>query len=305
MTEPIIPIRLSHSSLDTLHSCERKWQLEKLLVDPSVREESEHTVFGRALGAGVATYMVTQDIEQAIYQLWLAYWPELESDKKSIVHCIAALQSAVQHCDTLLMEYEVATFKDGKPAVELSYRLDINENYYFVGYIDLVLRNRFTGIYSVFDVKSTGLQLLDLSPLYQNSGQVLGYSVAIDKIVGEQQASYGIGYIACQINAAKYTSKTHIFYWEKSLLDRLNWFMTLGLDVKHLEMMAQMNYYPRRGDSCLKYNKPCRYFGTCQLHSLDIPRKREVDTIEYDFRYDLEDLIQDHIARLPQEEVTA
>lgn len=295
----IIPIRLSHSSLETLHTCERKWQLEKLLVDPSVREETEHTVYGRALGAGIATYMVTQDTDAAIYQLWLTYWPELESEKKSIPMCVAALMASFTKLDTLLMEYEVATF-NGKPAVELSYRLDIDDEYYFVGHIDVVLRNRSTGVYSVWDAKSTGLNLFDLSPLYQNSGQVLGYSVALDRIVGEQLSSYGVGFISSQVDAKKLAAKTHVFYWEKSILDRLQWFMTLGLDVKKLRTMAEMNYYPKRGHSCLQYNRPCRYFGICHLHAADVLREREPDLIEYDFVYKLDDLIEDHLKRIPK-----
>ena len=294
----IIPIRLSHSSLETLHECERKWQLEKLLVDPSVREENEHTVFGRAYGAGVATYMVTQDQDQALYQAWLTYWPELESDKKSQVLCMSALMSAFSYLDTLLMEYEVAVF-NSKPAVELSFRLDISDEYYFVGYIDFVLRHRFTGIYSVWDAKHTGLNLYDLAPMYQNSGQVLGYSMALDKIAGEQLSSYGIGFVVAQLDAAKLRSKTHIFNWNKALLDRLKWFMSLGLDVQRLKWMAEMGHYPMRGGSCLNFRKPCRYFGTCNLHAADIERAREEDTIEYDFRYKMDDLIQDHLNRMP------
>jgi hypothetical protein len=302
----IIPIRLSHSSLETLHTCERKWQLEKLLVDPAVREENEHTVFGRAYGTGIATYLVTQDQEQALYQAWLAYWPELESDKKSIVMCMAALMAAFTKLDTLLMEYEVAEF-NGKPAVELSFRLDINSNYYFVGHIDVVLRHRFTGVYSVWDAKSTGLQLLDLSPLYQNSGQVLGYSVALDRIVGEALSSYGVGFIVAQINAGKMTTKTHLLPFEKTLLDRLKWFMTLGLDAKKLKEMEELGHYPMRGHSCLTFMRPCRYFGTCNLASLDIPKVREEDLIQYDFHYNLDDLISDHLERvtnMPQQEAT-
>jgi hypothetical protein len=296
----IIPIRLSHSSLETLHTCERKWQLEKLLVDPAVREENEHTVFGRAYGAGVATYLTTQDQDQALFQAWLTYWPELESEKKSIPMCMAALMSAFSKLDDLLMDYEVAEF-NGKPAVELSFRLDINAEYYFVGHIDVVLRHRVSGTYSVWDAKSTGLNLHDLSPLYQNSGQVLGYSVALDRIVGEALSNYSVGFIVAQIDARSLKSKTHILTYDKTLIDRLKWFMTLGLDAKRLKEMADLGHYPMRGHSCLTFNRPCRYFGTCHFHSLDMERQREEDTIDYDFRYDLNDLIEDHLSRMPTE----
>jgi hypothetical protein len=299
----VIPIRLSHSSLETLHTCERKWQLEKLLVDPSVREENEHTVYGRAYGAGIATYLVTQNTDKAIFQAWYTYWPEIENDKKNIALCITALQNAFPHLDTLLMEYEVAVFNN-KPAVELSFRLDITDEYYFVGHIDVVLRNLITGVHYIFDSKSTGLKLFDLSPLYANQGQTLGYSIALDKIVGANLSSYGVGYIVGQLDAARFNVKTHVITYEKTLLDRLQWFISLGMDVKHLELMAELGHYPRRGQSCLSYMRPCRYFGTCTLQSLDIPKQREEDTIKYDFRFKLDDLIAEHLERIPKKEAS-
>ena len=293
-----IPIRLSHSSLETLHTCERKWQQDKLLVNEQERDETEHTVYGRAFGTGCATYLVTQDADMALWQAWFAYTPELESDKKSMTRCMVALMRSFPALDTLLDDYEVATFND-KPAVELSFRLNITPQYYFVGHIDVILRHKYTGIHYVMDAKHTGLLLHDLSPLYQNSGQCLGYSIALDRIVGEKQSSYGVLYFVSQLGKGFTDIKTHVLPYQKTLVDRLKWFMTLGLDVKKLEDMESLNVYPMRGHSCLKYNRPCKYFGTCGLHSLDVLKEREEDTIEYDFVYELDELITEHMARIP------
>lgn len=293
----IHPIRLSHSSLETLLTCERKFQLDKLLITDVQRDETEHTVFGRAFGAGIAAYMVTQDSDMALYQAWLSYWPELESEKKSQTRCFAALMSAFIELDTLLMDYEVVSFND-KPAVELSFRLKINERYYFVGHIDIVVKNKYSGMHYVFECKTTGMNLLDLAPLYKNSGQALGYSIALDKITGEKQASYGVIYFVAQMGK-HYKANIHVLPYEKTLTDRLNWFLTLGMDVKRLEQMEELNVYPKRGGSCLNYMRPCKYFGICNLHGLDVPKIQEDDPIEYDFTYDLEALIQDHISRMP------
>jgi len=260
------------------------------------KDESEHMSFGKAFGAGVATYLVTQDANRAMFEMWLAYMPELETDKKSLARCTAALEVAIPKLDTILMDYEIVSFED-KPAVELSFRLDITNDYYFVGYIDAVLRNRYSGLHVVFECKTTGLQLLDLSPLYQNSGQALGYSIALDKITGKKLASYGVLYFVCQL-PQDFTPKIQTFEWPKTLADRLNWFISLGLDVKHLEEMAYIGVYPKRGESCLQYNKPCKFFGVCTLHSLDVPKKIEKDVIDYQFVYSLDELVQDHMQRI-------
>lgn len=291
-----VPIRLSHSTLELVDRCERLFQLEKLLVTDSTRDESADLSLGTAYGVGVADYLVYQNQEQAIYKGWLAYWPEIETEKKSIPHLVALLSKSFPYLDTMLRDYEVLHF-NGKPAVELSFRVNINAHYYYVGYMDVVLRNRYDGTALVVDAKSTALQLLDLSPVYQNSGQGLSYSIVLDRIVGEKLSNYAVGYFVGQLGKDfKIEVKPLIF--SKTLLDRLNWFLQLGMDIKRLEFAEEMGFYPRRGGACLKYNRPCKHFGTCTLSSMDIPRKREEDLIEYDFVFDLEELIDDHIARI-------
>lgn len=296
MAENFVPIRLSHSTLELFDRCERLFQLDKLLVTDSVRDESADLSLGTAFGVGVADYLVDQNPEQALYRAWLAYWPEIETDKKSIPHLTALLNKSFPYLDTMLRDYEVLHF-NGKPAVELSFRVNINSHYYYVGYMDVVLRNRHDGTAVVVDAKSTALQLLDLSPVYQNSGQGLSYSIVLDRIMGEKLSNYAVGYFVGQLGKDfKIEIKPLIF--SKTLLDRLNWFIQLGMDIKRLEFAEEMGFYPRRGGACLKYNRPCKHFGTCTLSAMDIPRNREVDNIEYDFVFDLEELIDDHIARI-------
>lgn len=297
----VIPLRLSHSSLSTLLVCERKFQLEKILKTDVARDETEHTSFGKAYGAGIATYLVTQDIDKALYQAWLAYWPQLETDKKSQAICFMALMSSVPHLNRMLEQYEVVSF-NGKPAIELSFKINISENYYFVGFLDVVLRDIFTDQHYVMDIKTTGLALLDLDPLYKNSGQVLGYSIALDKIVGEAQASYGVLYFVAQLGR-DHRAKIHVLAYQKTLLDRLNWFITLGQDTQRLDIMREIDVYPMRGNNCIQFMRPCKFFGVCNLKSFDEPKDEVEDTTEYDFVYDLDSLIDEHIARVQSKQI--
>ena len=292
-------IRLSHSALDVLHVCERKFQLERLLVSElGEKEEWPSTVFGRAYGEGVASYMVDQDLDKAIFKLYMAYWSILEEERKTQEICMSLLLSSIPHLDNLLMDWEVAKFNN-KPAVELSFRLDIDERFYFVGYIDLVLKNKWTGVHGIMEVKHTGLNIFDLSPLYQNSGQALGYSIVLDKIVGEAQSNYEVLYFAGQLGAGNgFTPKIHTMIYPKTLQDRFNWFITLGMDVERLHMMLQSNVFPLRGSNCLQYMRPCKHLGTCNLHGLDYYKEEVEDTIVYDFNYKLDEVIQDHFVRI-------
>lgn len=292
-----MPVRLSYSTLELLNSCERKFQLEKLLTNGSEREESEHFSFGQGFGAGVASYLQHQDHDLALFHAWLAYYPEIETEKKNQARMSVALERAFFALDNVLQDYELVFFEN-KPACELSFRLDIDNDYYFVGYIDAVLRNRFTGRYMVFEVKTTGLLLQDLAPLYKHSGQALGYGITLDRIVGDNLSSYGVLYFVAQLGKGQRDCTIHVLPFNKTLLDRLNWFLVLGLDVKHMKEMEELSIYPRRGSSCLRFNKPCRHFGTCHLHSLDKPKPEELDTVVYQFVYDLTDLVQEHLQRL-------
>lgn len=289
-------IRLSHSTMQLVNTCERKFQLEKLLVTGKERDVTADTVFGTAYGIGVQHYFVHQDKEQAIYQLWLAYNPLLENEKKTLVKCINALECSFAKIDSLLMEYEVVYF-DGKPAEELGFALLTETKYYFVGYLDLVLRNIFSGKYIALDVKHTGLELTDLAPIYKNSAQLIGYSIVVDAIAGEELAEYDVMYFVAQLGR-EFSPQIHALTYTKTLLDRLNWFLTIGMDIERLARMEELNIYPMRGDACLKYNRPCKYFGLCHMHTLDIPKKIEPDVEEYRFIYNLQDLIDDHVRRV-------
>jgi hypothetical protein len=298
MESKVFPLRLSDSSLRNLHACERFFQLEKLLVTGKGKEESDHLTFGTAFGIGVAHYVATRDRERSLIKAWLAFNENLSTDKKNWWRCMGGLQIAFPALDDILMDYDVVYYKD-KPAAELSFRLDINEKYYFVGHIDLILRHKATQKFCVFEVKHTGLQLHDLEPLYANSGQALGYSIALDRIVGVQQSSYDVVYFVLQVDKS-FSGKIQVLPFKKTILDRLNWFLTLGIDVERIERMRELNVFPKRGASCLRFNRPCIHFGTCGLSSFDKPKEPEEDKIVYDFIYDLDSLVTDHLVRVKQ-----
>ena len=291
-------MRLSHSALSLLNTCERKFQLDRLLAGSPERQEYSTTVFGKAFGAGLQTYLVTQDINRAIFDLWLAYFPVLEDEKRSTWVCINALVNASIQVNTLMLDWEPVEF-NGKPTAEMSFRLDMDEKFYYVGYIDLVMKNKYTGRHCIIEIKTTALNLHNLDPVYANSGQAVGYSIVLDRVAGEEQSQYDVIYIICQIGSGNgFSPVTHIKVYPKTIEDRLNWFLTIGMDRDHIERMEELNHFPKRGDNCLKYNKPCHHFGTCHLHQLDTLKVVEEDVIEYDFVYNLDDIINDHIQRI-------
>lgn len=290
-------IRLSHSTLETFHTCERKFQLERI-YDAGREDLSPHLSGGTIFGIGGASYLQHQDADRAIYEAYMA-WNEdsPETDTRNWKVYLNALWRVFPSLDLLLDEWEVVSFQ-GKPAVELSFRINIDEVFYYVGYMDVVIKNKYSGVYAVLDFKHTGLSLKDISPLYKFSGQLIGYSIVLDKIVGENLASYEVHYFSAQLGRNPYEVTPHHFAFKKTLLDRLNWFASIQLDVQQIHQMKEINIFPRRGSSCMKYNKPCFHFNTCALNSLDnLPLREDNHEMEYDFTYNLEELIADHIER--------
>ena len=297
----IDPYRLSDSTMRDFNRCEKFFQLYRMCdTDMPRNNGSPATIRGSAFGIGVQTYFLTGDIEQALYQTWLAYWPIDEN--RPYISCSRTLNNllvAKEKLDILRRRYEVAIF-EGKPAIELSFRLNkIGSKYYYVGYIDLVLFDKEEGIYVVFEIKTTGYNLTDLEPVYKNQGQTLAYSIVLDKIASSNLSKYGVLYFVVRDKGKNPIPDIYSFAFTKTLTDRLKWFVSYGLDLEKAERMEELGIYPMRGESCVSFNRVCTFYNNCQLESLAENKRAKPETEEeYQFTYDLDDLVEDHIQRV-------
>lgn len=291
-------IRLSHTTMDIVHTCERKFQLDRLLVGAPEKRDYPATVFGKAIGAGISSYLTSKSEDKAVLDTYLSYYPIEEDEVRTEEKAINMVLTMIPHLDNILQDYEVAEFK-GKSAVELGFRLNIDSKFYYVGYVDIVLRNKWTGKYAIMENKTTGLKLYDISCLYQNSGQALGYSIILDAITGKDNSEYEVLYFVGQLGSGNgFSPIIHTLPFPKTLSDRLNWFISLQLDVNKLHEMLDLNTFPMRGSNCLQYMRPCKYFGICHLHGLDEYKESLIDEIEYDFTYELDEVIKNHLERI-------
>lgn len=308
MADPEARVRLSHSTLGLLHSCERKFQKTKLLRTKAPREESPALSFGKGWGAGAqhylvlrsAGYSVPESIDAALYVAWASYFPSLEDDRRFQTRLFELLIKAVPFFESKLEEYEVATF-DGRPASELSFKLEINDRYYFVGYVDLVVRHRQTGRYSVVDLKTTSLTASDLRPYYRNSDQGIGYSIVLDAIVGQDQSVFDVSYWVTQLSNAKsaqFEASHQDLTFPYTIKDRFDWFLKLFLDVNYMQALEPMTAYPKRGNACMNFNRVCNFYSECNEVALDEPAAYIPDDTVYDFNFNLTDLLADHQTRL-------
>lgn len=307
-------IRLSTSSRDLLLQCEREYQLIELLQGNDGEKNNAIFSFGHGWGEGVVEYLLTGSLDAAIYRAWLYYWPHLEDITSTRLEewCFQGLRQAQSTLDSIREDWEVAEF-NGKPARELGFHIDINEKFYWESAMDAVLREKRSGFLGVFECKHTMSYLADITPMYKNSGQALGYSIVLDQIAQQPLATFPLHYFVGQWIRGELPKVTvHWYKWRKTLLDRLNWFLTLGVDVQRLQNLLDMNLFPMRGHSCLRYNRPCQFFGTCNLRSGDIPKddayvqthkSNHVKEVEASimFRFNLDDIVQNHIRRIEEE----
>lgn len=309
MDSPEARVRLSYSTLGLLHGCERKFQKTKLLHNPNLRDESPATVFGSCMGAAWQLYFVLrsyghtvqESVDSALFEAFINYWPILEDDRRFQERAYYVMMRSVDFLEGQLKEWEIAIF-NGKPATELSFNLNIDSKYYFVGAIDLVLRHRVSRRYGVVDVKTTSMNGADLTPAYKFSDQTLGYTIVVDKVAGEEVTQYDTVYWVCQLLSRSveslYQPVFHNYVFPKTLKDRFDWFLKVYIDVSHMQSLSALNSYPKRGHHCMAWGKTCLFFNECQFTSSDRPAIYIPDEKVYDFTYELNEVLEDHNRRL-------
>jgi hypothetical protein len=291
------PLRLSHSTLNLFNSCERKFQRLKLqnIQNQDIYFDSKknnvNLDYGSAFGIGIQTYIITQSLEQAIWETIKSYNFANESAAKNALSLVAGIQAFAAEWDADF--WEIAYF-NGKPAAEVSFKIILDEatQDYYCGYIDLVLKNKLSGLHVIIEIKTTGLKLEDIRPLYRNSGQALGYSIVLDSIAGSKQSAWEVLYLVNQLKAQNILPKIHLIPFDKHLRDRLSWLLDMKIDHERILQLLEMDHWPMRGGSCLAWSRPCPIYGICDLVSLEAPDAMIRPEEEWDFIFTLEELIE-------------
>ncbi len=299
------PMRLSFSTLNLVHSCPRKFDhlKNKDLNDYDLQFDNAynnvHLDFGSALGIGIQEYIVTGDLEASIWKMLLSYNFAFETEAKNSLSLVNSL--LVFNTSWPKDEWEVVNHK-GKPAAELSFKLilDRETGDYFCGYIDAVIRHIIERTAVTVEVKSTGSKAEDLRPLYSNSSQGIGYSIILDAIEDLQgaTASWTVLYLVFQFKAQNILPAYHPLPFPKQSRDRLEWLMNLRLEYDQLLTYQKMNYWPKNGNACFSYFKPCAIYGLCDLDNLIQGEEAKIaEEEEWDFIFYLDELIEKELGR--------
>lgn len=293
---------LSHSSRQTLHECPRKYQLYRLT--PVVRDFDEHTDFGSTLGVGIQSYLVHKDKQRAIWEMFCEFRGDIYEDgaksKKTFLHAVYALDMFSTISQTLLADYEVATF-NGKPAIELGFRVRVgNAGFMYRGFVDVVLRNRITGKLLVLELKTTKGSAHEET--YGNSGQGLGYSIFCREISPETD-HFDVLYLVFETMASQFVPMKFTKYHTERAL----WIQDLIADCQIINVYDQFEVWPRHGESCFTFFRACNWFNMCHMSNRalipetseeDMQKAREKENKAYDFELHLADLLQTQLTEV-------
>lgn len=274
----------TYSSTQLLHDCPRKFQLKKLAAEAGTdeRQNSPTFAFGHAVGAGVAVYDKTQNIDDAVWAAFLAWDIDLLAAEnkpgakagKSFAEALWALYAyETFYNESYLSEYESV-------GIESTLAVDLEDGWYYSGHIDELLRHKETGKYLVKENKTDGSTSIDPAK-YSNSDQALSYSIVVDMLGA---SSFTVLYTIYCVPEQRWVS----FDFVKSVDQKLEWVQDQLLIDAQVNEYSHHNFFPKRGNSCYRYNRRCEYYETCQLSSqkvfgmtyAQLPQIEEVSDID-------------------------
>lgn len=299
--------RQSYSSSLLLNGCARKYQLQKLSARkvPGSEESWQQTLtfqYGHTVGEAIQESLIADHTgksrDRILFDLLVAWkcdlFEENVKQKKSFFHAMAALYKfwALQD-DGLYADYEVAYF-EGKPAAELSFRITFPNGGTYRGYVDLVLRHKYTGEYIILEMKTNSGNTINPNQ-YKNSGQAIGYSVVLDKIC-PGLTSYTVEYLVYMTRLERWEP----FSFPKTYVQRALWIRDRLWDQQILDTLAaqETNHgiWPMNGNNCVSWNRDCEFMGICHMstESLVEPLRQSdlVEDKEYQFEFTVEELLE-------------
>jgi len=295
---------LSHSSNETVERCPRKYELYRLGPKGEEKEDSEDLSFGKIVGIGVQSIFMKESKEVAIWKMFLAWKRNLfdedgEKKRKTFWWAMYAFEKFLPHFAQLSVNYELV-YVDGKPAVELGFRVFCLDDFKVRGFIDCVLRDKRTGQLLVFELKTTRFK--EVHPaMYKNSGQALGYSLILDYV----SQKLGIA-LESSFKVLYYVYKTSLCEYEalpfpKSHLQRAVWIKSIMQKTEQIGKYIEDGIFPMHGWNCFSFSQPCQFFDICEMNTELLveknPKVREEKAEDFSFNISLIDLVNSQLAK--------
>jgi hypothetical protein len=298
----------SYSSLLTLHSCPRRYELNRLSVrnyDPDIDPDSAgHLDFGSVVGNGVQELLVTRSIEKAYFKAFITWNDNLESERglkssKTFWHALIAISKFQEILNGPLAQYELAYYQ-GRPAIELGFSIDCGDGFTYRGKLDALLIHKIRREFLPLECKTSGWAYLD-EAMYGNSSQGIGYGVVIDRVAHEMELEYNSYDIFYPVYMTKKMEWVP-FRFPKNNSSRALWLQSLLLDMEHIRGYSEAGYFPQRGESCFSFGRQCTHYGTCHFRNElmfgpKLPEPRLDKIGEYPIEFSILDLVEGQVGK--------
>lgn len=299
--------QLSYSAMLTLHSCPRRFQLDRLQAvkeDDDTNGSSVTFAYGTVVGDGIQNVLMKRSADEILWQAFLMWEPDLLADNpkqnKSFWESIAAIQkfSSMYNEQDFLDGWQLA-YHEGKPCCELSFLVHLPNGFVYRGFVDAVLQHTSTNEIMVLECKTTSSYAINAAT-YKNSAQAIGYSVVLDHLFPDA-SSYEVLYLVYKSKTREYETLP----FTKSYLQRALWIRELLLDIDLIQMYENADCYPMHGESCLPFFRECEYLYTCTLSTEkltdSISAEQEAGILakqsEYQIHITLNDLIDSQLKK--------
>jgi PD-(D/E)XK nuclease superfamily len=293
--------QLSYSSVLTLHSCPRKFQLAKLRTTFRTEESEKSNItfaYGHIVGEALQLAIEGRSEQEIIWRMFLGWHTDLFAEdpklNKSFFGAVIALKRFLSlQSAGFLKEYDLVYY-NGKPACELSFAVHFPDGFRLRGFVDAVLVHRETGKVLVLECKTTGSATINPAT-YKNSAQAIGYSIVLDSIF-PNISSYEVLYLIYNTKSGEYLP----IPFQKTYLQRALWIRELLLDIETIKMYEEAEVYPMHGESCYSFFRECEYLNVCQLSTEYLTKPctaDQEDKTEYQITLTLDDLLTTQLAK--------
>ena len=293
-------LNLSYSSLLSLHSCPRKFQLYKLQHKPDVPDNIPGSItfaYGHSVGRGIQRVLEGAELDTILFEEFIEWDCDLFAENpkqgKSFFRAFIAIRQFHSMREAGYLDgYSLVSYQ-GKLASELSFSISLPDEFIYRGYVDAVLQHGTTGEVLVLECKTTAAANVNPAQ-YKNSAQAIGYSIVLDAIF-PTLSSYKVLYLIYQSKAQEFIQLP----FAKTYYQRALWIQELLLDIEMIKLYESAQIYPMHGESCYDFYRECEYFQTCTLSTarLTSPLSQEAEQAmdeelaEFQIKVSLTDLI--------------
>lgn len=270
-TNPILQIAWDATSLADFRKCPRYYYYRHIQLWRS-RRESDHLIFGTAFHEGAEVYDnarargVTHQaasniaIRFAMEKTWGWKTDDTQKNRFTLIRTLVWYFEQFQNDP-----FEVAKKPDGSPAIELSFRIELQikapdgQPYILCGHMDKVVKE--SEYFQPLDRKTTGTTLSSkYFHRYEPNTQVSCYSLATRVLFNTPNVRMLIDAAQVAVNFTRFMRGST----GRSTAQMDEWLSDTYFWIKQAEGCAERGEWPHNDQSCMLYGG-CAFRGICSM----------------------------------------